>query len=78
MNVLNAEVDPDKYADACTVKELDLKDFDSTDMYFEYPLLPRHGGQHQARSLCLMFHLLVGGNGNFVRCRLPPKRSPNR
>jgi len=46
MNVLNAEVDPDKYADACTVKELDLKDFDSTDMYFEYPLLPRHGGQY--------------------------------
>ena len=45
MNVLNAEVDPDKYADACTVEELDLKDFDSTDMYFEYPLLPRHGGQ---------------------------------
>ena len=43
LNVLKDGVDPDKYADACSIEELDLSDFDSTDMYFECPLLPRRG-----------------------------------
>ncbi len=42
-NILKEEVDPDKYADACSVEELDLNDFVSTDDYFECPLLPRRG-----------------------------------
>ena len=42
-NVLKASVDPDKYKDACSVEDLDLDDFKSTDMYFECPLLPRRG-----------------------------------
>ncbi len=40
-NVLRQSVDPDKYIDACTVEELDLDDFASTEDYFECPLLPR-------------------------------------
>ncbi len=40
-NVLKEAVDPDKYADACSVEDLDLEDFVSTDDYFECPLLPR-------------------------------------
>ncbi len=43
MNVLKAGVDPDKYANACKVEDLDLNDFDSTSNYFECPLLPRRG-----------------------------------
>ena len=43
LNVLRDHVDPDKYAGASSVDELDLDDFMSTDMYFECPLLPRRG-----------------------------------
>ena len=43
LNVLRDHVDPDKYAGASSVDELDLDDFMSTDMYFECPLLPTRG-----------------------------------
>lgn len=43
LNVLRSDVDPDKYASTCSVEELDLADFQSTDQYFECPLLPRRG-----------------------------------
>jgi len=43
MNVLKEGVDPDKYIDADRVEDLDLSDFDSTENYFECPLLPRRG-----------------------------------
>lgn len=43
LNVLKAGVQPDKYANACRVEDLDLNDFDSTGDYFECPLLPRRG-----------------------------------
>ena len=43
VNLLNEDVDPDKYADATSVDDLDLDDFHSTDTYFECPLLPRRG-----------------------------------
>ncbi len=43
LNVLKQEVDQDKYADACSVEDLDLDDFVSTEDYFECPLLPRRG-----------------------------------
>ena len=43
MNVLKAGVSPDKYANACTVEDLDLNDFQSTSNYFECPLLPKRG-----------------------------------
>ena len=43
MNVLKSSVDPDKYSNACTVEDLDLGDFMSTENYFECPLLPRRG-----------------------------------
>lgn len=43
MNVLKDTVDPTKYANASSVEDLDLSDFDSTDNYFECPLLPRRG-----------------------------------
>ena len=43
MNVLKKGVEASKYADACTVEDLDLEDFESTDMYFECPLLPGQG-----------------------------------
>jgi hypothetical protein len=39
VNELNADVDPEKYADATSVDDLDLSDFHSTDTYFECPLL---------------------------------------
>ena len=39
-NTLKDEVDPDKYADACSVEDLELDDFESTENYFECPLLP--------------------------------------
>ena len=44
MNALRADVPPDKYANACRVEDLDLADFESTNNYFECPLLPRRGG----------------------------------
>ena len=43
LNVLKAGVDPDKYANATGDADLDLNDFESTDNYFECPLLPRRG-----------------------------------
>ena len=43
LNLLKGVVNPNKYATACTVEELDPDDFDSTDSYFECPLLPRRG-----------------------------------
>ncbi len=43
VNMLKMGVDPDKYADACSVDDLDLSDFNSTANYFECPLLPRRG-----------------------------------
>ena len=42
-NDLKAGVGPNKYANACKVEDLDLSDFNSTDIYFECPLLPRRG-----------------------------------
>ena len=44
MNVLKDGVPADRYANASSVDDLDLNDFESTDMYFECPLLPRRGG----------------------------------
>ncbi len=43
LNVLKDGVDLDKYANADSLDDLDLADFESTDMYFECPLLPRRG-----------------------------------
>ncbi len=40
LNVLKDGVDPDKYANACSAGALDMNDFDSTDTYFECPVLP--------------------------------------
>ena len=45
-NVLKEGVDPDKYANACSVEDLNLNDFESTANYFECPLLPRRGGNN--------------------------------
>lgn len=44
LNLLKGSVNPDKYQDACSVEDLDLNDFISTEAYFECPLLPRRGG----------------------------------
>lgn len=41
LNTLKPGVDPNKYANACQVEDLDLGDFESTEQYFECPLLPR-------------------------------------
>ena len=41
MNVIKANVNPAKYANACKYEDLDMNDFMSTDMYFECPMLPR-------------------------------------
>ena len=43
LNVLKSTVDPDKYANADRVEDLDPADFDAMDMYFECPLLPHRG-----------------------------------
>jgi hypothetical protein len=43
LNVLKDGVNPDKYNDACSVEDLDLNDFESTDTYFSCPLTPRRG-----------------------------------
>lgn len=40
LNVLKAGIDPVKYIMANKEDDLDLADFDSTDMYFECPLRP--------------------------------------
>lgn len=42
-NSLKSSVDPDKYANACRVEDLDLNDFEPTGNYFECPLLPARG-----------------------------------
>lgn len=42
-NLLRSGVDPNKYTNACSVEDLDLSDFESTNDYFECPLLPRRG-----------------------------------
>jgi hypothetical protein len=41
LNVLKPTVSPNKYLTACSVEDLDLNDFESTQDYFECPLLPR-------------------------------------
>lgn len=43
LNVLKENVDPNKYSEACSAEDLDVNDFESTDQYFECPLLPRRG-----------------------------------
>jgi len=43
LNVLKAGVNPNKYANACSVEALDLGDFQGTGKYFTCPLLPRRG-----------------------------------
>jgi hypothetical protein len=43
LNVLKAGVDPDKYAAASSAEDLDPADFESTEVYFECPMLPRTG-----------------------------------
>lgn len=43
VNRLLPDVDPSKYATVCRVEELDVGDFQSTNTYFECPLLPRRG-----------------------------------
>lgn len=43
LNLLKAGVAADKYADATSVEDLDLDDFESTPNYFECPLLPVRG-----------------------------------
>ena len=45
LNVLREDVDPDKYAEADRVEDLDLNDFESTGNYFECPLLPARGNR---------------------------------
>ena len=42
VNTLKAGVDMTKYWDACSVEDLDLSDFESTDVYFECPMLPNN------------------------------------
>lgn len=41
LNFLKGGVDPGKYSNACSLADLDLNDFESTDDYFECPLMPR-------------------------------------
>lgn len=51
LNVLREGVDPDIYADACSIEDLLSEDFEPTDQYFECPLLPRRDrGRAPARS----------------------------
>lgn len=40
VNTLKDGVPADKYADACSVDDLDLNDFESSSTYFECPMLP--------------------------------------
>lgn len=44
LNVLKPGVDPNKYASAYRVEDLDPNDFMPTSRYFECPLLPLQGG----------------------------------
>lgn len=47
VNFLRPGVDPNKYANASSVADLDPADFMSTDVYFSCPLIPNHGtGMH--------------------------------
>jgi len=41
LNVLKEGVNPTKYANACSMEDIDPVDFDSRDVYFECPLRPR-------------------------------------
>lgn len=43
VNIIKEGIDPSKYSDACSVEDLDLDDFEPTDVYFECPLLPIKG-----------------------------------
>ena len=43
VNLLKASVPSGKYSNACSVEELDLNDFTSSDTYFECPLIPTRG-----------------------------------
>jgi hypothetical protein len=43
VNVLKPGIDPNKYATACRVEDLNLNDFMSTSTYFECPLVPQRG-----------------------------------
>lgn len=43
VNALKKDVNPNKYNDVCNVDYLDKNDFESTETYFECPLLPRRG-----------------------------------
>lgn len=45
VNVLKESVMAGKYAMACAFEDLDPADFESTDMYFECPMLPRRGNR---------------------------------
>jgi len=40
VNTLKEGVDVNKYWDACSVEDIDMSDFESTDTYFECPMLP--------------------------------------
>lgn len=42
-NVIKSDVPAGKYADACSLADIDVNDFESTDEYFECPMLPRRG-----------------------------------
>jgi hypothetical protein len=41
LNVIKPTVDAAKYKNACSLEDIDVNDFMSTDNYFECPLLPR-------------------------------------
>jgi hypothetical protein len=43
VNMIKANVSPDKYLNACNVEDLDLNDFMSTTVYFECPMRPIRG-----------------------------------
>lgn len=44
VNVISDANDCAAYANATSVDDLDLSDFEGVDAYFECPLLPRRGG----------------------------------
>jgi hypothetical protein len=46
VNTLKEGVSTDKYANACSIDDIDPNDFKSTSTYFECPLLPRRGHSH--------------------------------
>ncbi len=49
LNMLKPGVSAGKYANACNVEDLDLSDFESTEEYFECPLLPKRNGPRSLR-----------------------------